>query len=171
MTKIMCNTFAFPFIVKGPSEPHCNDPLANVSNRHISSQREAATILASLSRSTSIVTMTYQMKPVLGTCAKGFYAEHSGKPTWRNDQPATSGVVGLDRTSILGLLKLPHFGRGQYATACIKELLAVMHGGDIWLDIPFPITIEFIAQKTGLPSWGMDPTLILDHKSKEKALS
>jgi hypothetical protein len=29
-------------------------------------------------------------------------------------------VVGLDRTSILGLLKLPHFGRVQYVIACVK---------------------------------------------------
>jgi hypothetical protein len=80
-------------------------------------------------------------------------------------------AVGLDRTRILGLLKLPHFGRGQYATTCVKQLLAVMHGGDIWLDKPIPITVELIAQITGLPIRGMDPALILDDKSKEKALA
>jgi hypothetical protein len=80
-------------------------------------------------------------------------------------------VVGLDRTRILGLLNIPHFGRGQYATTCIKQLLAVMHGGDVWLDKPVPITIELIAQITGLPIQGMDPMLILDDKSKEKALA
>ena len=52
--------------------------------------------------------------------------------------------VGLDRIGILGLLKLPHFGRGQYTTSCIKKLLEVMHGMDIWLDKPIPITVEFI---------------------------
>jgi hypothetical protein len=30
---------AFIFIVKMPSEPHCNHLLVNVSSRHISSQR------------------------------------------------------------------------------------------------------------------------------------
>jgi hypothetical protein len=80
-------------------------------------------------------------------------------------------AVGLDRTGILGLLQLPHFGRGQYATACIKQLLAVTHGGDIWLDRPVPITMDLITQITGLPSRGMDPALILDDKSKEKALA
>jgi hypothetical protein len=80
-------------------------------------------------------------------------------------------AAGLDRTRILGLLKIPHFGRGQYATACIKQLLAVTHGGDVWLDKPVPITIELIAQITGLPIRGMDPALILDDKSKEKALA
>jgi hypothetical protein len=29
-------------------------------------------------------------------------------------------AAGLDRTGILGLLKLSHFGRGRYAKACVK---------------------------------------------------
>jgi hypothetical protein len=80
-------------------------------------------------------------------------------------------AIGLDRMSILGLVKLPHFGRGHYATSCIKRLLVVMHGWDIWLDKPVPLTIEIITQITGLPNRGMDPVLILDDKSKEKALT
>ena len=46
-----------------------------------------------------------------------------------------------------------------------------MHGGDIWLEKPIPITVDLIAQITGLPIQGMDPMLILDNKSKEKALA
>jgi hypothetical protein len=76
----------------------------------------------------------------------------------------------LEKTRILGLLNLPHFSRGQNATTCVKNLLAVTHGGDIWLDKPIPITVELIAQITGLPIWGMDPALVLDDKSKEKVL-
>jgi hypothetical protein len=53
-------------------------------------------------------------------------------------------AVGLDKIGILGLLKLPHFGRGQYAIACIKQLLEVTHGGDIWLDKPVSITVDLI---------------------------
>ena len=52
---------------------------------------------------------------------------------------------GLDRTKILGWLKIPHFGIYQYATTCIKKLLEFMHGGDVWLDKPIPITIELIS--------------------------
>ena len=77
----------------------------------------------------------------------------------------------MNKTRILGLLNLPHFGRDQYVIACIKQLLAVTHGGDIWLDKPIPITIELIVQIIGLPTRGMDPMLILDDKSKEKALA
>jgi hypothetical protein len=80
-------------------------------------------------------------------------------------------ATGLEKMGILGLLDLPHFGRGQYATTCIKQLLAVTHGGDIWLDKPVPITVELIAQITGLPIRGMDPALFLDDKTKEKALA
>jgi hypothetical protein len=49
-------------------------------------------------------------------------------------------------------------------------LLAVTLGGDIWLDKIVPITVDIIAQITGLPTQGMDPTLIMDVKFKEKAL-
>jgi hypothetical protein len=46
-----------------------------------------------------------------------------------------------------------------------------MHGGDIWLDRPIPITVDLTVKITGLPSWGMDPALSLDDKSKEKVLA
>jgi hypothetical protein len=86
------------------------------------------------------------------------------------DQPY-QWATGLQKMRILGLLDLPHFGRGQYATTCIKQLLAVTHGGDIWLDKPVPIVVELIANITGLPIRGMDPALFLDDKTKEKALA
>jgi hypothetical protein len=50
-------------------------------------------------------------------------------------------------------------------------LLVVTHGGDIWLDKPVPITIELIRTNNRITNRGMDPTLILDDKSKEKALA
>jgi hypothetical protein len=43
-------------------------------------------------------------------------------------------AAGLEKMGILGLLELPHFGRGQYANSCVKQLMAVTHGRDIWLD-------------------------------------
>jgi hypothetical protein len=49
------------------------------------------------------------------------------------DQPL-QWVAGLEKMGILGLLDLPHFGRGQYANNCVKQLMAVTHSGDIWLD-------------------------------------
>jgi hypothetical protein len=63
----------------------------------------------------------------------------------------------LQKTRILGLVDLPHFGCGQYATSCFKHFLVVTHGGDIWLDNIVSIDVELIANIIGLPSWGMDP--------------
>jgi hypothetical protein len=60
--------------------------------------------------------------------------------------------IGLDKTSILGLLDLPHFGKGQYIGGCIKQLLAVTHGGDIWLDNIVSIDVELISDIIGLSS-------------------
>jgi hypothetical protein len=72
------------------------------------------------------------------------------------DQPL-QWATELEKTWILGLLDLPHFDRGQYASGCVKQLLAVTHGGDIWLDKLVSIDVELIANIIGLPSWGMDP--------------
>jgi hypothetical protein len=80
-------------------------------------------------------------------------------------------AIGLEKMGILGLLDLPHFGRGKYANGCVKQLLAVTHGGDIWLDNLVSIDVELIAHITGLSSRGMDPTQFLDDKTKEKALA
>jgi hypothetical protein len=72
---------------------------------------------------------------------------------------------------ILGLLDLPHFGRGKYARICIKQLIAVTHGGDIWLDNIISIDVDITMKFIGFPSWGMDPTQFLDDKTKEKELA
>jgi hypothetical protein len=77
----------------------------------------------------------------------------------------------LRKMKILGLVDLPHFGRGQHAIACIKQLLSVMHGGDIWLENLESINVEIITNITGFPSRGMDPMHFLDEKSREKALA
>jgi hypothetical protein len=86
------------------------------------------------------------------------------------DQPL-QWATRLEKIAILGMLDLPHFGRGQHATACVKQLLAVTHGGDIWLDKLVSIDVELIAKITGLPIRGMDPAQFLDDKTREKTLA
>jgi hypothetical protein len=48
------------------------------------------------------------------------------------DQPL-QWEIGLEKIGILGLLDLPHFDRGQYTNSCIKQLMEITHGIDIWL--------------------------------------
>jgi hypothetical protein len=40
----------------------------------------------------------------------------------------------LTNTGILNLLEIPHFGRGKEVNKCIKQLMAVLHGGFLWLE-------------------------------------
>ena len=51
-------------------------------------------------------------------------------------------AAGLAKMGILVLLELPHFGRGQYAKNCIKKLMAVTHGEDLWLDKLVSINVD-----------------------------
>jgi hypothetical protein len=76
----------------------------------------------------------------------------------------------LEKTGILGPLDLPHFDKGQHTTACVKQLLAVTHGGDIWLDKLVSINVEIMANITGFPSQGMDLAHFLDDKARDKDL-
>ena len=75
-------------------------------------------------------------------------------PVQRIPKPWASG---LEKYGLLGLINMPHFGRSNEAHACVKQLLACFHGGMLWLTMPIPVTVEFIANITGLPKAGEDP--------------
>jgi uncharacterized membrane protein len=80
-------------------------------------------------------------------------------------------VEVLENTGILNLLDITHFRLGKDLKNCIKKLLAVLHGGILWLDELVSIDIELIAFTTGLPLDGEKPTQYLDDKNKEKSLA
>jgi hypothetical protein len=85
--------------------------------------------------------------------AKRVYMETMG--TNRVGEPIDQPLqweTGLEKIGILGLVDLPHFGHGKYETSCVKQLLAVTHGGDIWLDKLVSIDVDLIANITGFPS-------------------
>ena len=43
---------------------------------------------------------------------------------------------GLDKSRLLGLINMPHFGRLNEENACVKKLLACFHVGMLWLNKP-----------------------------------
>jgi hypothetical protein len=53
-------------------------------------------------------------------------------------------AAGLENTGILNLLEIPHFGRGKEVNNCIKQLIAVLHGGFLWMEHPISIDVELI---------------------------
>jgi hypothetical protein len=71
----------------------------------------------------------------------------------------------------MNLLEIPHFGRGKDVNACVKQLLARVHGGFLWMDRPVPIDVDLIANITGLPTDGVKPEQYLDDKMKEKTIA
>jgi hypothetical protein len=86
----------------------------------------------------------FTKKVYLQTMGMGPFGEPINQPVqW---------VVGLAKNGILGLLDIPHFGRGQYANNCVKQLMEVTHGGYLWLEQLVSIDVELIAYITGLPS-------------------
>jgi hypothetical protein len=79
-------------------------------------------------------------------------------------------VAGLVNTGILNFSEIPHFGRRKDVNNCVKHLMAVLHGGFLWLDEPVSIDVELISFVTRLPSNGENPTQYMDDKTKEKEL-
>jgi hypothetical protein len=57
----------------------------------------------------------------------------------------------------MNLLEILHFGRGKDVNNCVKQLLAVIHGGILWLDMPVSIDVKLIAKIGGLPTNGEQP--------------
>ena len=55
------------------------------------------------------------------------------------------------------MLFIPHFGHSIQVNTYVKQLLVCVHRGYLWLDQPYPITIELIARIIGLPNDNKDP--------------
>ena len=91
-----------------------------------------------------------------------------GAPIQRIPKPWASG---LDKSRLLGLINMPHFGRLNEAHACVKQLLACFYGGTLWLNTMIPITVDLIASITGLLKVGDDPTQYIQGRDTDKKLA
>ena len=70
-------------------------------------------------------------------------------------------VAKMEKYGILSSLYMPHFGRGTQINTCVKQLLLLFHDMFIRLAKSIPMTVELIVAITGLPSSGIDPSLLL----------
>jgi hypothetical protein len=66
-------------------------------------------------------------------------------------------ITRLYNSDIMNLLEIPHYGRGKDVNACIQTLLAHIHGGFLWMDLPVLIDVNLIAKLTRLPTDGVQP--------------
>jgi hypothetical protein len=52
----------------------------------------------------------------------------------------------------MNLLEIPQFGTDMEVNNCVKQLLAVTHGGIIWLITHVSIDVDMISKITCLPT-------------------
>ena len=62
---------------------------------------------------------------------------------------------------------MPHFGRSGPVRMYVKQLLVCFHGGYLWLNKPYEVTVDLILDITGLPQKGIDPTLYLMNEGEK----
>jgi hypothetical protein len=71
----------------------------------------------------------------------------------------------------MNLFNIPHFGCGKKINGCVKKLLAWVHKGILWMDMPVPINFDLIATITGLPMDGEKLEQYMEDKTNEEAIS
>jgi len=54
----------------------------------------------------------------------------------------------------MNFLNIPHFGHGKHINGCVKQLLAWVHGGILWMDRLMLINVDLIETITELPMDG-----------------
>ena len=63
----------------------------------------------------------------------------------------------LERSGLLNLLRIPHFGRGVEVNAMVHVLLSFVHGGYLWLGNKVDLNVDLIHRITRLSKTGKDP--------------
>ena len=63
----------------------------------------------------------------------------------------------LERSELLNLLEIPHFGCGTEVNAVVRVLLSCIHGGYLWLSSRVDLNVDLIHRITGLSKHGNDP--------------
>jgi hypothetical protein len=80
-------------------------------------------------------------------------------------------IKELAQSTILNVMKIPHFGRHQEVNACIKLLLSCYHGGYLWLDRCVTVDPALIHLITGLSMQGPDPQQFYPGKAGDRSLA
>jgi hypothetical protein len=68
-----------------------------------------------------------------------------------------SWTHNLAQSTLLNVMKIPHFGRLQEVSACIKILLSCCHGEYLWLIFHITVESTLINRITGLRMQGPEP--------------
>ena len=70
------------------------------------------------------------------------------------------------------MLNVPHFSCSTPVTVVVKQLLALVHDGHLWIgDERIPINGELVNRITGLPKEGPDPGIEFVGKHEDMKLA
>jgi hypothetical protein len=80
-------------------------------------------------------------------------------------------MMNLTHSTLLNVVKVPHFDRHQEVNACVKLLLASYHGGYLWLYCRITVDPTLINRITRLSMQGPDPHDYYPGKTTDHALA
>jgi hypothetical protein len=66
-------------------------------------------------------------------------------------------TIDLMQSTIMNVMKIPHFRRHQEVNMCVKLLFSSFHGGYFWLDRCITSDLTLIHRITELSMQGLDP--------------
>jgi hypothetical protein len=90
-----------------------------------------------------------------------------GKKSRIIPQPWT---MDLTQSTVLNVMKIPHFGRHQEVNTCVKILLSCFHGGYVWLDRCITVNMTLIHRIIRLSMQGLDHQDFYQGKAADRAL-
>jgi hypothetical protein len=80
-------------------------------------------------------------------------------------------TMNLSQSTLLNVMKIPHFGKHQEVNACVKLLLSCYHAGYLWQDRWIIVDPTLIHRIMGLSMKGPDPQDFYPGKSTDHALA
>jgi hypothetical protein len=80
-------------------------------------------------------------------------------------------TMNLTQSTLLNVMKIPHFGRLQEVKACVNILLSCYHGDYLWLDRCIIVDSTLIHRITRLRMQGPDAQDFYPGKAKDHALA
>jgi hypothetical protein len=82
-----------------------------------------------------------------------------------------SWIHNLAQSTLLNVIKIPHFRRHQEVNACVKLLLSCYHGRYLWLNCHITLDPMLINRIIGMSMQGPDPQDFYPRKKMDHALS
>jgi hypothetical protein len=79
-------------------------------------------------------------------------------------------TMNLTQSTLLNVMKIPHFGRHREVNTCVKLLLSCYHGSYLWIELRIIVDSMLIHRVIGLSMQGPDPHEFYPRKAIDRVL-